>query len=146
MTDIKSKKATTLEQSKLLTDAGLKPETADMCYVNYSIKGPNYTNNLELSCSDYETAKETVSKVSKFWEVLPAWSLDRLLALCPETIDGIYHRLIGNDGIFYCENNDLEKLHKPNIETRDNLFDNVVETVIWSIKLNHITKDYITEI
>ena len=70
--------ATTIEQSKRLLDAGLEPESADMCYANVEFN-PNYRPDIRLSVIPYAQCVETYKTVGLIAEeIVPAWSLSRL--------------------------------------------------------------------
>lgn len=70
--------ATTIEQSKRLLDAGLDPESADMCYANVEFN-PNYSPDIRLSVIPYAQCVETYKTVGLIAEgIVPAWSLSRL--------------------------------------------------------------------
>jgi hypothetical protein len=70
-----SQVCTTIEQSQRLLALGLKPETADMCYI-YKPK----------HLADTTPEEDWVLKVSPpVGTDIPAWSLHRLLLLCDVT-------------------------------------------------------------
>lgn len=71
--------ATTIEQSKRLLDAGLDPQSADMCYANVEFN-PNYLPDIRLSVIPYAQCVETYKTVGLIAEgIVPAWSLSRLI-------------------------------------------------------------------
>lgn len=81
----KSQIATTIEQSKRLMEAGLDPESADMCYIEEIITNGigciSYKHTWsEYPCVDTHEESEGPEPVS-----LPAWSLSRLIDLIAET-------------------------------------------------------------
>lgn len=61
---------TTKEQSQLLLDLGLKPETADMCWFN-DMQKP--------FCAPYKCFVDKAQDLK--WVIFPAWSLHRLIEL-----------------------------------------------------------------
>ena len=65
-----SQVCTTKEQSQRLLDLGLKPETADMCWLSIS-DVPSSIGYIDL---------EKVADELKF-NIIPAWSLHRLIEL-----------------------------------------------------------------
>lgn len=94
-----SKIATTIDQSKRLLKAGVDPNSADMCWTNivettdeggYFIKEREQVFHLEIGCSRYNK------------NIIPAWSLSALIALCPEHVPYRIIRTRGKDieGIF----------------------------------------------
>lgn len=81
----KSQIATTIEQSKRLMEAGLDPESADMCYIEEIITNgigciPYKHTWSEYPCVDTHEESEGPEPVS-----LPAWSLSRLIDLISKT-------------------------------------------------------------
>lgn len=77
---------TTKEQSQRLLELGLKPETADMHISNVSAKGISYTDKWQIGTTSYKEVMHFWNKKGlKFgdiaWEIIPAWSLHRLLCL-----------------------------------------------------------------
>ena len=70
--------ATTIEQSKRLLDAGLDPESADMCYANVELN-PHYFPDLRLTVIPYDQCVEAYKTAGLIAEgMVPAWSLSRL--------------------------------------------------------------------
>jgi len=70
--------ATTIEQSRQLLEAGVDPNSADMCWTNlvetadeggYFIKEREQVFHLEIGCPRYDK------------NIIPAWSLSALLKL-----------------------------------------------------------------
>ena len=92
-----SKIATTIEQSKRLLDAGIDPNSADMCYQNYEWE----TN--EEGHMIHGTVKPIGGlTVGNIFMDFPAWSLSALITLCPEHVPYLIIRTRGKDieGIF----------------------------------------------
>ena len=119
--------ATTIEQSKRLLELGLRLETADMCHhlSNPQDQKSPYT---KLALDDYIY----IHLGEEGWEdTIPAWSLHRLIELCPETIEGIY-----NDGETHCELYiDFDK-HR-------NIYNNIIDYIDWLIKKRYFNKEYL---
>lgn len=79
---------TTVEQSKRLLALGLKKETADMCHSNESWRGPNYTADFKPYVVPWEDMNRNYSnEMFVAWELIPAWSLHRLIAMLPTAFD-----------------------------------------------------------
>ena len=89
---------TTIEQSKKLLELGLKPETADMSYGNFCVKGLGYCDQFRASLTPYTKEVEIYEEnkkaygIDKYdgvvaWEVLPCWSLNKLMELLPPSIN-----------------------------------------------------------
>ena len=73
---MESKIATSIEQSQLLSDSGLSPDTADM-YYHWDTIGNAVGMKLETRPLDYSLPNDSI----------PAWTTDRLIALLPPTIE-----------------------------------------------------------
>lgn len=68
--------ATTTEMSARLLHCGVLATTADMCY-----------DSGALSLMDYDSAIHERDSRRETYEIVPAWSLNRLLELLPKEID-----------------------------------------------------------
>lgn len=78
---------TTREQSERLRAMGLNPETADMYITNMSIKGFSYTDQWQIGSVSYKDvmsfwAEKGLKLENTYWEIIPAWSLHRLMEIC----------------------------------------------------------------
>ena len=117
MIKFKSQICTTVEQSKRLLELGLEPDTADM--VHMEIDG-------SWICITKQGDEEDLP-----YDLYYAWSLHRLIELCPETIEGIY-----NDGETHCELYiDFDKHH--------NIYNNIIDYIDWLIKKRYFNKEYL---
>lgn len=67
--------ATTQDQAARLLRCGVPADTADMCY-----------DSGALSLMDYDSAVHERDSRRESYEVIPAWSLSRLLSLLPTSI------------------------------------------------------------
>jgi hypothetical protein len=119
-----SQVCTSVEQSKRLLDLGLKSETADMCIDLYYEDEPFVVHNK----IDY----------SKQIEFVPAWSLHRLLELCPDCqID------VGNKyATFYYREWDMDA---EDFQMFENTYDNVIECIKWLISEGYFNKEYLKQ-
>lgn len=72
---MKTNIATTQEQAARLLRCGVSADTADMCY-----------DSGALSLMDYDNAVHERDSRRESYEVVPAWSLSRLLSLLPTAI------------------------------------------------------------
>ena len=86
---------TTKEQSQRLLDLGLKPETADMHYMAKTHWGDNWfiPKNERWYCLGLGYQDELRHRYNGTVEVIPAWSLHRLLCLYGQdyTIKEVYN-------------------------------------------------------
>lgn len=113
-----SQVCTTIEQSKKLLELGLKPETADMYITNMSNKGINYTDDYQIGSISFERVmsfwKEKGLKLKNTaWEIIPAWSLHRLIEMFHENILITKSNYIVVDNIF-------------DFDASGNLYDNLI--------------------
>lgn len=88
--------STSVEQSRQLLSLGLKKETADM-YLTRCFVGNNGTPMIFVGCT-YNPSTVLYSK-----EDVPAWSLHRLIAMCPDFViaeqknhEKLYEQVISN--------------------------------------------------
>lgn len=93
---------TTKEQSQRLLELGLKPETADMHITNMSIKGFQYIDQWQIGSISYKDvmsfwAEKGLKLENASWEIIPAWSLHRLIELGGFNVEckGLFWRITG---------------------------------------------------
>jgi hypothetical protein len=118
--NFKNQISTSREQSERLLSLGLKPETADMCYID----------DFLLSLTDEEM------------QDLPSWSLSRLLDIMPESI------FIKSDRralklyppvVAYVYDNGAAFFDSMNI------FENIIDMIDWLIQNGHFNKEYLKQ-
>ena len=82
---------TTKEQSQRLLDLGLKPETADMHYMAKTHWGDNWfiPTNERWYCLGLGYQDDLRHRYNGTVEVIPAWSLHRLIEMLPSEIKQI---------------------------------------------------------
>ena len=133
--ELKSQICTTIEQSKRLLELGLKPETADMRHIPYSgFSVPmKYNDGFFFDDSDYT----------------PAWSLHKLIELCPEyiNIDGYadttyWFKLYKLDNKIIYENDYDRWLY---LGDGDTLFNTLIDCIEWLISNNHFKQEYLNK-
>lgn len=111
---------TTKEQSQRLLELGLKPETADMLYMQ--IDG-------SWICIISQGDEEYIP----YEDHSPAWSLHRLIEMCNKTQFGmtisIYNNEVTIDGDLF--------------ELFDNTYDNLISIIEWLIERGHFNKEYL---
>ena len=80
---------TTKEQSQRLLELGLKPETADMNYMAKTHWGDNWliSKNERYYCLGFGYHDELRHRYNGAVEVIPAWSLHRLIELYKDVED-----------------------------------------------------------
>ena len=127
---MKSQICTTVEQSKKLLELGLKPETADMSY-------------LEIDGSLICIISSEDDKYIPYDDYTPAWSLHRLILLCPNTgvltitegsveYEGlINYQVEEEDGFFSRQGNDI--------------YGNLLDCIEWLIKKGYFPKERLTK-
>lgn len=131
---------TTREQSERLLALGLKKETADM-YLTKCFVGNNGTPMVFVGT----THKPSTVLFSK--EDIPAWSLHRLIDMCPNCIidrQPCLHKTILDKSIHYCEENWREE-YEVFFSAHLNLFDNLIDCIEWLIENNHFDKQYLNQ-
>lgn len=111
-----SQVCTTREQSQRLLELGLKPETADMYHTTF------YRDNV-----GYEIIQVRNEKLPLLSQELPAWSLHRLLSI---GVNGDYMGL-WNINI--------------NIDTVEDLFEQLIRLIEWGIKDGVFNKEYLKQ-
>lgn len=131
----KSQICTTIEQSKRLLELGLKHETADM--VHMEIDG-------SWICITKQGDEEDLP-----YDLYYAWSLHRLIELCPETI---YFEETYYDNEVYCslhiEDKDRIVYHDYgsnvyNFDKHRNIYNNIIDCINWLIKGGNFNKKYL---
>ena len=137
---------TTLKQSKKLIDLGLNPETADMSYsalVNdfrgneISKRERNYVLSLGYSTSYMHVGLEKR-------EIIPAWSLSRLIEMLPPYISSMDAVLVINkDGVSY--ESDYISGDSKYFQEDYGLFQNLIDCIEWLIKKEGKLKTYLNE-
>ena len=136
---IESQPCTTERQSYGLLALGLKKETADMCYITTG------HGKMVSGCSYICEAKyESKTPDLKF---MPAWSLHRLMAMCPGTVFqeevgttlclSISHRVV-----FY---EDADNKYTECFNSHDDLYSNLIDCISWLVRKDFFNKDYLDE-
>ena len=118
---------TTREQSERLIALGLKKETADCCYYYYD--------------GEYLIA---FAEDAKYPSDIPAWSLHRLIEMCPYVIRSLpsLYLTMSSDSVFYCTEDNNEEYEKP-FSRFTNMYDNYIECIEWLIKEGYFNKEYL---
>lgn len=136
---------TNLEQSKELVKLGLKSETADMSYsalVN-DFKGNEISEqerHYVLSLG-YSNSYMYVGLEKR--EIIPAWSLSRLIEMLPPYISSMDACLVINrDGVSY--ESDAVRGESMYFQEDYGLFQNIVDCIEWLIKEGKL-KTYLNE-
>ena len=108
--------STSIEQSKRLLDLGLKPETADCCWVGKTIdwKGEEIKNPKYRFHEEY--TEHWIVQNFEHIEVIPSWSLYQLVSL----IDSKGITLLRNGWIYDLES---EIYYQKSSDVLDNLID-----------------------
>lgn len=120
---------TTVEQSERLIGLGLKPETADMSWIKEE--------------SHYNLILNTDVVGEK---VIPAWSLHRLMAICPV---GITHKHHNHEmsfssnmyGAFYEDDFHYPVEECECFDFKGSLYDGVIDCIEWLIKEEYLNKE-----
>ena len=93
--------STSVEQSRQLLSLGIKKETADMVWmadIRYDAE-----NFRTYGMEDYFLRPADYLEEEEYWDNVPAWSLHRLIAMCPDFViaeqrnhEKLYEEVISN--------------------------------------------------
>ena len=119
---------TTKEQSERLLKLGLKPETADMCIDLYYEDEPFVVYNNKI---DY----------SKQIEFVPAWSLHRLIEMCPLIPNPSRFLAVTSFKTVYVRMNDEMDVSYKGQGT----YNNLISCIEWLIKEGYFNKEYLKQ-
>ena len=153
---INSQICTTKEQSERLLALGLKKETADMFYTNASL--PFEKDKFHLECKEFAQLEKEVNYQICPFTFIPAWSLHRLMSLCPETLpyegDELrdmyspdeYELQISQTGCQYLADNARYGGERLNYFYEDgNLYDALISCIEWVIKEGKFNQDFLVK-
>lgn len=119
---------TTKEQSQLLLDLGLKPETADMYY--FWLGGNDYCLKVDV---DNNLLKYNMDKT-----YIPAWSLHRLKCLLPNKIPYksgyLTVEIINNVNLMFMTDTSEQRVIS---FIHENLYESMIKCIIWFIKRDY---------
>ena len=131
--NFKSPISTTRELSERLLALGLKPETAD-CYIECAPSGKDFTYIRQPYNED----------IFKRNNIIPSWSLARLLEMMPQYIDEREEVLLMIEPpliVYY----DTRYKGQQHFTTNPNIFDNCIAMIDWLIRNGHFNKEYLIE-
>lgn len=121
---------TTIEQSQHLLDLGLKPETADMIYLQ--IDGT-------WICIISQGDEEYIEYIP-YEDHFPAWSMHRLIELCGvERMPISFHK----KGKAMIRVNHIHPTH--NGRSNYNHYDSLIDCIEWLINEGHFNKQYLNQ-
>ena len=122
--------STTVEQSQRLLSLGLKKETADMVWLDHAMT------------EEYEDWQARPMGEWDGWDKkdIPAWSLHRLIEIVPSTINKMLWFTITPYTALY-DSVDYIK----SFDSKDNLYDNIIDCIEWLIKEGYFKKEYLCE-
>lgn len=124
---------TTREQSERLLALGLKKETAD-CRICPLIVNPNQYLIMDMGIQPLDK------------DETPAWSLHRLMCLCPTDIDRHkYAFYVSHDYVYYLDIITGYNDDKPVGFFKDNPFDSLIDCIEWLIGKGYFNKEYLEE-
>ena len=125
--------STTRELSERLLALGLKPETAD-CYIECAPSGKDFTYIRQPYNED----------IFKRNNIIPSWSLARLLEMMPQYIDEREEVLLMIEPplvIYY----DTRNKGQQHFTTNPDIFYNCIAMIDWLIRNGHFNKEYLIE-
>ena len=132
---------TTKEHSQRLLDLGLKPETADMSY--YIL---DYEPVLTIGMAQVyrETIKGGKITSKQNAEIIPAWSLHRLIEMLPNEIPTEdYYLILGVsfNCVYYADNAYAEVFQSFD----GNTYSCIIKCVEWLISEGYFNKEYLKQ-
>ena len=132
---------TTKEHSQRLLDLGLKPETADMSY--YIL---DYEPVLTIGMAQVyrETIKGGKITSKQNAEIIPAWSLHRLIEMLPNEIPTEdYYLILGVsfNCVYYADNEYAEVFQSFD----GNTYSCIIKCVEWLISEGYFNKEYLKQ-
>lgn len=137
--NFKSQIATTHEQSERLLALGLKPETADIYLEKCRLPeaGDYYLHALTKDINPEQWFSARMNR-----DIVPAWSLSRLLEMMPKCIDEKENvqLMIEPPLIVYY---DTQYKGHHHFTSKPNIFDNCVSMISWLITNEYFNKDYL---
>ena len=131
--NFKTSISTTREQSERLLALGVKPETAD-CYIEYAPSGKDFTYIRQPYNED----------IFKRNNIIPSWSLARLLEMMPQYIDEREEELLMIEPPLVIYYDTLYKRQRY-FTANPNIFYNCVAMIDWLIRNGHFNKEYLIE-
>ena len=136
-----SQVCTDKNQSERLLGLGLKKETTDMALVPL-MEWDDCTAQ-EYFTGKY-TAREKEDAERYGLDYIPAWSLNRLIKMMPQTI-GHLELAVNDEFVGYYENRRESEtgMYWEHTEESRNLYDNIISTIEWLIKDGYFNKEYL---
>jgi hypothetical protein len=134
--ELNSQICTTREQSERLLALGLKKETADCILVENPFKPNNYVMFPIVDVD--ETLENEMNS-----EPIPAWSLHRLIEMIPTFIDIGEHSYMFSiiQGKLFSYDSDIAG--NAFLYGKGSVYDSVIYTIEWLIKIGEFNKNYL---
>ena len=140
---------TTREQSSRLLALGVKKETADCRWVGCvkDAKGNDIPTKKQIWFTRASSDESAMTCGFMRHDFIPAWSLHRLMELCPKSI----HLDDYADTHYYLRTNPTEVLYQRDDKTwlkicdKGNIYDQIIDMIKWLIKNKHFNKEYLEE-
>ena len=140
---------TTKEQSQRLLKLGLKKETADCRWVGCvkDAKGNDIPIKKQVWYTRTSINESVMTCGFMRYSFIQAWSLHRLIELCPTSIHldnyaDTYYNLITTPTKVLYQKDDKTWL---NIYDKGNIYDRMIDMIEWLIKNKHFNKEYLEE-
>ena len=149
MKKINTQVCTTKEQSKRLLELGLKKDTADCRWVGLVKDAKGNDIPIKKQVWFAQASDDEHAMVCGFmrYDFIPAWSLHRLMELCPTSIHldnyadtHYYLRTTPTKVIYHRDNKTWLK-----ICDKGNIYDRMIDMIKWLIKNKHLNKEYLEE-
>lgn len=142
--EFKSQIATTREQSEQLLALGLKPETADMYLEKCMLPeaGVYYIHTLTKDVNPKHWFSVRMNR-----DIIPAWSLARLLELMPKTLEQTNRPNanldINSDRMYWFISYEELGYDVKHQEMSINLFDAIIYMISWLISKEYFNAEYL---
>lgn len=145
----KTQVCTTKEQSERLLALGLKKETADMTlFLAVGRVAMTLVGQTAVDCGEIRIGGVGIPKEQTSY--LPAWSLDRLMNLCPKIIT---HNHTGRklsfsmtvSDVFYKDNSTCSVEETESFDMNRGVYDNIIDCIEWLIEEGYFNKQYLED-
>lgn len=135
--EFKSQIATTREQSEQLLALGLKPETADM-YLEKCMLPEAGNYYLHSLTRDIDPEHWFAARMNR--DIIPAWSLSRLLEMMPLFFRKVIHIQIMPPVVSYW---DAGLREFARVYDSSDIFENIISMIAWLISNGYFNTEYL---
>ena len=130
--------STSVEQSRRLLALGLKKETADMVWI--AELGYDAENHRTYDTGEYFLRPIDYLEGEEHRDNVPAWSLHRLIAMCPFAVEKEYYLVMRRNYVSYEYYDDVLFAFE-----EYNMYESIVKCIEYLIDCGYINKEYLEE-